>query len=92
LDPWHLDEGPISKSNKLRLNLHGTILEGKSIGLNPPKKNTLKKRAHDLKNQDASQVRCLIKDSILLQMSPNWFLRIWTLDPIESGPKESVDK
>jgi hypothetical protein len=23
-------------------------------------------------------------------MSPNWFLRNWTLDPIESGPKECV--
>jgi hypothetical protein len=32
-----------------------TILETKSIGLNPPKKKGKKKRrAHDLKNQDAS--------------------------------------
>jgi hypothetical protein len=56
LDPWHLDEGPIPKSGKLRLNLHGTNLEGKSIGFKPKKKKkkTLKKRAHDLKNQDAS--------------------------------------
>jgi len=38
LDPWPLDEGPRPKSGKSRLNLHGTILEGKSIGLNPPQK------------------------------------------------------
>jgi hypothetical protein len=37
LDPWPLDEGPRPKSGKLRLNLHGTILEGKSIGLDPQK-------------------------------------------------------
>jgi hypothetical protein len=42
LNPWPLDEGPRPKSGKSRLNLHGTILEGKSIGLNPKKK---KKRA-----------------------------------------------
>jgi len=60
LDPWHLDEakptsGNLPKSGKLRLNLHGTNLEGKSIGFKPKKKKkTLKKRAHDLKNQDAS--------------------------------------
>jgi hypothetical protein len=35
LDPWPLDEGPRPKRDKLRLNLHGTILEGKSIGSNP---------------------------------------------------------
>jgi hypothetical protein len=49
LDPWPLNEGPRPRSGKLRLNLHGTILEGKSIGLDPPKR--LKRRAHDLKNQ-----------------------------------------
>jgi hypothetical protein len=50
---WSLDEGLRPKTGKSRLNLHGTILEGKSIGLN--QKNTeLKRRAHDLKNQDAS--------------------------------------
>ncbi len=38
LDPWPLKEGPQPKIGKLRLNLHGTILEGKSIGLDPPKK------------------------------------------------------
>ncbi len=32
LDPWPLVEGLRPKSGKLRLNLHGTIFEGKSIG------------------------------------------------------------
>ncbi len=54
LDPWSLDEGPCPKSDKSRLNLHDTILEGKSIGLDPKKKKKLKWKAHDLKNQDAS--------------------------------------
>jgi hypothetical protein len=49
--PRPLDEGPRPKSGKSRL--HGTILEGKSMGLEPPKKN-LKRRAHDLKNQTTS--------------------------------------
>jgi len=60
LDPRLLDEGPRPKSGKTRLNLHGTILEGNSIGSNPKengklKKNknkTLKGKAHDLENQD----------------------------------------
>jgi hypothetical protein len=43
---------PRPKIDKLRLNLHGTILEGKSIGSN--KKIDLIRRAHDLNNQDAS--------------------------------------
>jgi hypothetical protein len=34
---WSLDEGPRPKTGKSRLNLHGTILEGKSIGLNQKK-------------------------------------------------------
>jgi hypothetical protein len=38
LDPQPLDEGPRPKSDKSRLNLHDTILEGKSIGLNPKKR------------------------------------------------------
>jgi hypothetical protein len=48
-----LDEGPRPKSGKSRLNLHGTILEGKSIGLDQ-KKQRAQRRAHDLENQDAS--------------------------------------
>jgi hypothetical protein len=43
LDPWPLDEGPQLKSGKSRLNLHGTILEGKSVGLNPKKGKKKKK-------------------------------------------------
>jgi hypothetical protein len=39
---------PRPKSDKLRLNLHGTILEGKQIGSNP--KIELIRRAHDLNN------------------------------------------
>jgi hypothetical protein len=35
-DPWPLDEGPRPKSGKSRLNVNGTILEGKSIGSDPP--------------------------------------------------------
>jgi hypothetical protein len=50
-----LDECPRPKSGKSRLNLHGTILEGKSIGSDPKKKKTrAQRRAHDLENQDAS--------------------------------------
>jgi len=43
---------PRPKSDKLRLKLHGTILEGKSIGSNP--KIELIRKAHDLNDQDAS--------------------------------------
>jgi hypothetical protein len=52
LDPRDLDEGPRTKSDKLRLNLHGTCFEGKINQLRP--KNRALKGAHDLKNQDAS--------------------------------------
>jgi hypothetical protein len=38
LDLWPLNEGPKPKSDKSRLNLHGTILEEKSIGLKGKKK------------------------------------------------------
>jgi hypothetical protein len=37
LDAWPLDEGPRPKSDKLRLNLHSTISEEKSIGFNQKK-------------------------------------------------------
>jgi hypothetical protein len=36
--------GPRPKSGKLRLNLHGIILKGKSIGLTPQKKKKKKKK------------------------------------------------
>jgi hypothetical protein len=45
-------QGPRPKSGKLKLNLHGTIVEGKSINLDP--KKDVKRRACNLKNQDAS--------------------------------------
>jgi hypothetical protein len=47
------------------------ILEGKSIGFNPKKK--LKRKAHDLKNQDASwgPRQGPTQGFNLLQMSPN---------------------
>jgi hypothetical protein len=34
LVPMPLDEGPTPKSGKLKLNLHGTCFEGRSIGSN----------------------------------------------------------
>jgi hypothetical protein len=52
LDPWLLDECPRPKSSKSRLNLHGSILEGNAVGSDQEKE--LKRRAHDLKYQDAS--------------------------------------
>jgi hypothetical protein len=59
LDPRPFDEGPRPKSGKLRLNLHGIILEGKSIGSNQKRKRKRKVKmiAHDLKNQDATRVQ-----------------------------------
>jgi hypothetical protein len=42
LDPWSLDEVPRPRSYKSRLNLHGTILEGRSIGLNQKKQRANK--------------------------------------------------
>jgi hypothetical protein len=54
LDPQPLDESPRPNSGKLRLNLNGTIKEGKSIGLKWGKKRAAKEKAHDLKNQDVS--------------------------------------
>jgi hypothetical protein len=43
---WPLDKGPRPKSGKSRLNLHGTISEGKSIDLQTPKKkNSAKKES-----------------------------------------------
>jgi len=48
LDPWPLDMGPRPQKWQIKAKLHGTILEGKSIGSDPPsKKKELKRRAHD---------------------------------------------
>jgi len=51
LVPRPLDEGPRPKSGKLRLNLHGTCLGGKINWFEP--KNSAKRRAADLKNQES---------------------------------------
>jgi hypothetical protein len=44
LDPWPLDKGPKPKKWQIEANLHGTILEGKSIGskLKPPQNKAIK--------------------------------------------------
>ncbi len=54
----------------------------------PPKKG-LKRRACDLKNQDASQdpTQAPTGGFNLLQISSNWFLGNWTLDPGPLGSK-----
>jgi len=46
---------PNQKNGKLTQNLHGTIFERKSIGSKQRKKKSYKRRAHDVKNQDASE-------------------------------------
>jgi hypothetical protein len=64
-DPWLLDECPRPKSDKSRLNLHCSILEGNSVGSDQEKE--LKRRAHDLKYQKMQarvQGRVPLKDSI----------------------------
>ncbi len=78
-----MDEGPKPKSGKLRLNLHGTILEGKSIGWE--KKREFKIKAHDLENQDAklgsnSRIQFISNESKLVPRNLNLrsFLK-WTL-------------
>ncbi len=53
-DPEPLDEGPRSKSGKSRLNLHGRKINWFRSTTPPKKKKELKRRAYDLKNQDAS--------------------------------------
>jgi hypothetical protein len=40
LDPQPLIEGPRPKSGKLRLNLHGAILEGRSSGFMNKRKSS----------------------------------------------------
>jgi hypothetical protein len=77
---WPLDEGPRPKSGKSRLNLHDTNLEGKSIGLDPKRKSS-KGELMWTKMQARVQCKVQLNGSILLQMSPNCFLEIWTLDP-----------
>jgi hypothetical protein len=69
------------KKWQLRLNLHGTCFGGKinRFGL----KNSAKRRAPDLKNQESGQGPRYspTQGFNLLQINPNWFLGNWTLDP-----------
>jgi hypothetical protein len=68
-----LDEGSRPKSGKLRLNLHGTILEGKSIGSDPKKERKKKKELRGelmiwrTKMQVRVQGMVKLKDSICLK-------------------------
>jgi len=81
LVPRPLVEGPRPKSGKLRLNLHGTCFGGKFNWLGP--KNSAKRRVPDLENQEWGQGPRYspTQGFNLLQMSPNWFLGNWILDP-----------
>jgi hypothetical protein len=81
LVPRPLDEGPRPKSGKLRLNLHGICFGGKINWFGP--KNSAKRRAPDLENQESGWgLRCSPTQGFnLCQVSPNWFLGNWTLDP-----------
>jgi hypothetical protein len=57
------------------------LLEGKSIGSDP--KNSAKRRAPDLENHESGYGPSYspTQGFNLLQISPNWFLGNWTLDP-----------
>jgi hypothetical protein len=71
LDPHHLyDEGPQPKSGKSRLNLPGTIVEGKPIGLDPKAKGA-QRRAHDFENQDKSYLRSKARSKSRIQFASN---------------------
>jgi hypothetical protein len=63
-----LDECPRPKSGKSRLNLHGTILEGKSIGSDPKKKKKQELKGELMiwrtKMQARVQRKVQLKDSI----------------------------
>jgi len=53
------------KSGKLRLNLHGSILEGKSIGLDPPEKKLKRElMIWRMEMQARLQGKVQLKDSI----------------------------
>ncbi len=78
LDPWPLDEDSTSKGGKSRLNLNGL----KSIGWNP--KEELRRELMIWRAKLHTRVwgQGPTQGFNLLQMSPNWFLGVWTLDPI----------
>jgi hypothetical protein len=64
LDPRPSDEGPTPKSDESKLNLQGTILEGKSSGFDPQKKKQrAQSKAYDLEKQHARGM-VQLKDSI----------------------------
>jgi hypothetical protein len=59
----------------------------REINLFKPKER-VQRRAHDLENQDAHEApprHGPTQGFNLLQISPNWFLGIWTLDPSKVG-------
>ncbi len=62
--------------------IYGSHFGGKINWFQPQKKEKLKRKAHDLKNQDASwgPRQGQTQTFNLVQMSPNWSLRIWNLD------------
>jgi hypothetical protein len=68
LDSWPLDASLSPKSGKSRLNLHGTILEGKSIDSDPQKKKDLKCKLMiwRTKMKARVQLKVKLKDSIEL--------------------------
>ncbi len=68
MDPWPLDVGPRPKSGKSRLNLHGTILKGKSIGLN--QKTNKQKRARK-ESSRFEESRCKLGFNSRIQFASN---------------------
>jgi hypothetical protein len=63
LDPQFLDDGPRPKSGELSLNLHGTVLEGRSIGSDPKKELMIQRTKMQARVQGMVQ----LKDSICLK-------------------------
>jgi hypothetical protein len=72
MNPWPLDEVPRPKDGKLTLNLHGTILEGKSISSNTKKDLKGGLMIWRTKMQGRVWGKAQLKNSVLLQKSPNW--------------------
>ncbi len=80
LDPWSLDEVPRPRSDKSRLNLHGTILEGRSIGLNRKKQRANK----ELSRVEEPRCRLVSKAGFnsRIQFASKWsILVLRNLDP-----------
>jgi hypothetical protein len=64
LDPWPLDEGPRPKSGKSRLNLHGRILERKSVNSDFKKELKGELMIRSTKMQARVHGRVQLEDSI----------------------------